>query len=260
MKLNYRWASLIVFFIQNSLLVIVLRLCAMYSSQVGDYITTTAVLFAEIIKALLSLVIIFITEADSDRVQFVTIIKSAFIDDYYDCIRLSIPSVLYCIQNNLQYIIDSAPLFLVVYQLKIVTTAIFYATVLANRRLPIKEWMTIVLLALGVSMVESSQKDIQSHHPGTITGMVAVIIACFTSGFAGVYFEKIVKSSRSSIWVINLQMSIISCLISIVSAHTVIAAASVTTSVTISVSISLIAAVTVALALTVAITVYSVTL
>lgn len=30
------------------------------------------------------------------------------------------------------------------------------------------------------------------------------------SGVAGVYFEKILKSSRSSIWVINMQMSLLS--------------------------------------------------
>ena len=40
-----------------------------------------------------------------------------------------------------------------------------------------------------------------------LLGLGAVIVSCLSSGFAGVYFEKILKHSKGSIWLRNIQMS-----------------------------------------------------
>ena len=37
-------------------------------------------------------------------------------------------------------------------------------------------------------------------------GLVAVLFACCSSGFAGVYFEKILKGTKPSIWLRNIQL------------------------------------------------------
>jgi len=37
-------------------------------------------------------------------------------------------------------------------------------------------------------------------------GLLAVIVACLTSGFSGVYFEKILKGSKTSLWIRNIQL------------------------------------------------------
>lgn len=37
-------------------------------------------------------------------------------------------------------------------------------------------------------------------------GVIAILIACISSGFAGVYFEKILKETKLSIWVRNIQL------------------------------------------------------
>lgn len=37
-------------------------------------------------------------------------------------------------------------------------------------------------------------------------GLVAVLVACCSSGFAGVYFEKILKESKQSVWIRNIQL------------------------------------------------------
>ncbi len=37
-------------------------------------------------------------------------------------------------------------------------------------------------------------------------GLVAVLVACCSSGFAGVYFEKILKETKQSVWVRNIQL------------------------------------------------------
>lgn len=51
----------------------------------------------------------------------------------------------------------------------------------------------------------STQKDAEGQNP--FIGLVAVVVSCLSSGFAGVYFEKILKHSKGSIWLRNIQMS-----------------------------------------------------
>ena len=41
-----------------------------------------------------------------------------------------------------------------------------------------------------------------------MVGLIAVVISCLSSGFAGVYFEKILKGSSASVWVRNVQLGI----------------------------------------------------
>lgn len=39
-------------------------------------------------------------------------------------------------------------------------------------------------------------------------GLIAVVISCLSSGFAGVYFEKILKGTAASVWMRNVQLGI----------------------------------------------------
>lgn len=132
-------------------------------------------------------------------------------------IRIAVPAVLYLIQNNLQYVsianLDAAT-FQVLYQLKILTTALFSVTLLQKKILPM-QWAAIVLLMCGVAMVQqdpSSTKPEENVNHNMFLGLITVLLACCCSGFAGVYFEKILKhqSSKTSLWERNIQMGIIS--------------------------------------------------
>eukprot|EP00598_Pedospumella_elongata_P009295 CAMPEP_0185002984 /NCGR_PEP_ID=MMETSP1098-20130426/75268_1 /TAXON_ID=89044 /ORGANISM="Spumella elongata, Strain CCAP 955/1" /LENGTH=485 /DNA_ID=CAMNT_0027530573 /DNA_START=55 /DNA_END=1509 /DNA_ORIENTATION=- len=208
--LDPKWLSLAGFILQNTLLIIGLKACIINSSHsMSSYIASTAVILAEILKFILSTLACFFIDCKGNYTLFKEVIYTVLMEEGADVMKLCVPAILYTIQNNLQYVIEEAPLFLVLYQAKIITTALFYSTML-NRRMNSKEWMCIVALTLGVGMVESSQMEIVPNHVGKIAGVVAVIFACLTSGVAGVYFEKILKSSRSSIWVINMQMSLLS--------------------------------------------------
>lgn len=127
------------------------------------------------------------------------------------------------IQNNLQYLGAShlpAAVFQVLVQMKIITTALFSVTML-SRQLSLMQWISIVALGGGIGMVQVSQTMDQStsveNQESNFIGIVAVLISCLTSGFAGVYFEKVLKTNNTSIWVRNIQLAFIGIIISLVS-------------------------------------------
>ena len=95
------------------------------------------------------------------------------------------------------------------YDCKVITTALFY-TYMLDRGFSLKEWSTIIALTFGIASVQSAESDVHYHHASEVVGTLSVIFACLTSGFAGVFFEKTLKDSKSSIWMINFQLSLIS--------------------------------------------------
>jgi solute carrier family 35 (UDP-sugar transporter), member A1/2/3 len=139
-----------------------------------------------------------------------------------------------------------AATFQVTYQLKILTTALFSVTML-GRRLSSRRWLSLVLLTLGVGIVqipsvklpipnstetiskgrfiralsevahqftnrsasyEGMHKDMAPLETmSRSVGLAAVIVACTISGLAGVYFEKVLKQSVTTLWVRNIQLS-----------------------------------------------------
>ncbi|KAI9836714.1 MAG: hypothetical protein M1838_004994 [Thelocarpon superellum] len=56
---------------------------------------------------------------------------------------------------------------------------------------------------------EGIQEDLGLEHPemNASIGLAAVIAACTVSGLAGVYFEKVLKDTPSSLWIRNVQLS-----------------------------------------------------
>jgi solute carrier family 35 (UDP-sugar transporter), member A1/2/3 len=136
-------------------------------------------------------------------------IKSGFL-------KLLVPAVLYTLQNNLQFVaatnLDAAT-FQVTYQCKILTTALF-AVLMLGQSLSLKKWLSLVILTAGVGCVQipSGTTSTTLQQGNWTVGIAAVAVACLCSGFAGVYFEKVLKNGQSSsIWVRNVQLSV-SCL------------------------------------------------
>ncbi|XP_004872023.1 UDP-galactose translocator isoform X4 [Heterocephalus glaber] len=115
--------------------------------------------------------------------------------------------------NNLQYVAISnlpAATFQVTYQLKILTTALF-SVLMLNRSLSRLQWASLLLLFTGVAIVQAQQAGgggprPLDQNPGA--GLAAVVASCLSSGFAGVYFEKILKGSSGSVWLRNLQLGL----------------------------------------------------
>jgi UDP-galactose transporter len=68
-----------------------------------------------------------------------------------------------------------------------------------------------------VSLAQLSSTDSGGREKeNTTIGFVAVLLAACTSGFSGVYFERILKNSATSLWVRNVQMGLSSIMLAIV--------------------------------------------
>ncbi|KAF7731725.1 hypothetical protein EC973_008897 [Apophysomyces ossiformis] len=203
--------SLVVLVAQNSLLVLMMRY-----SRIGTeleqalYIASTAVFMAELLKIAACLAVLRYQQR-SWAICARLIHEEIFMKSN-ETLKMLIPSALYALQNNLLYIALSnleAATFQVTYQLKILSTAIF-SVILLGKSLSGRQWFALILLMVGVTLVQSQS---MSSPPMTETqnpwiGLCAVLTSCVSSGFAGCYFEKILKSSTTSMWVRNIQLGI----------------------------------------------------
>ncbi|KAM7405349.1 hypothetical protein PAMP_012617 [Pampus punctatissimus] len=191
-KLKY--ISLAVLVVQNASLILSIRYVR---TLPGDrFFATSAVVMAEILKVLTCLLIILLQKKYT--------------------LKLAVPSLIYTLQNNLQYIAISnlpAATFQVTYQLKILTTALF-SVLMLRKSLSRVQWISLLLLFGGVAIVQVQQEGnkeasvLDSSNQKYMVGLVAVVISCMSSGFAGVYFEKILKGSSASVWLRNVQLGV----------------------------------------------------
>lgn len=147
--------------------------------------------------------------------------------------KLTIPALLYTVQNNMLYTalenLDAAT-YSVCYQTKILTTALF-SMILLSKRLSLTKWAALILLTVGVVLAELSglstkrvasaiagaDVGAEKHVQSPLLGFMCVMAAACTSGFAGVYFEMLLKGSRTSLWIRNIQMGLPSILLSLFS-------------------------------------------
>lgn len=199
------------------------------------YSAAAAVLMVELLKGTISLAVAF-TRLDAPAPQYPST-ASTFCSAWgprallyrfrrlgkevfrSDCWKLSIPAILYVIQNNLQFVAVSnldAATFQVSYQMKILTTAAF-SVLLLRRNLSAMKWAALLCLAIGVGIVQiqsgsSGSSHSAQHDMNAFKGFMAVVAACFTSGLAGVYFEMVLKNSQGDLWVRNVQLSLFSLL------------------------------------------------
>jgi len=133
--------------------------------------------------------------------------------DVMELLKVSVPSLLYTLQNNLLFVALSnlsGAVYQVTYQLKILTTAVL-SVVILGKTLGGTKWTALVTLTAGVSLIQfprgSSSSASESAEGNSFVGLIAVLSACVTSGLAGVYLEKILKQTDASIWLRNIQLA-----------------------------------------------------
>lgn len=211
-KPNLKYISLVLLTLQNALLILVMRYVR---TRAGDmFLSTSAVVMSEMLKFVACLFIIFIEEGSFTRWK--NHLHENIVLQPMDCLKISVPSIIYTLQNNLLYLAVSnleAATFQVTYQLKILTTALF-SVLMLSKALSKMQWVALLILFVGVATVQLqphdqkvSEKVATEQNP--LVGLVAVIVSCLMSGFAGVYFEKILKGTKQTIWLRNVQLGFI---------------------------------------------------
>eukprot|EP00924_Labyrinthula_sp_SR-Ha-C_P008603 maker-scaffold_37-snap-gene-1.48-mRNA-1 protein AED:0.01 eAED:0.01 QI:47/1/1/1/1/1/2/27/370 len=225
-----KWVSLVLMFLQNSATPLIFRKATTSSTGEDAYSVSAAVVMGELIKLLLSLCLVF------GEVYFS--IPNLFQKIYFDIIKkpkdtlkLFVPAILYFIQNVLlQKAVSNLPaaLFQVTYQGKTLVVA-FFSVFLLKKQLSRYKWSAILLMAIGIATVqlskntENSQSSMANAEEQSISlGLFYVLCGCFSSGFAGVYFEKMLKGTQNevnakkpSMWIRNIQLASFSILIGI---------------------------------------------
>ncbi|XP_054150599.1 LOW QUALITY PROTEIN: UDP-galactose translocator-like [Melozone crissalis] len=214
-----KYASLGVLVLQNASLVLSIRYVRTLPGE--RFLPTTAVVMAEAMKGSACLLLLLIQHRGSVRQTAVTL-HEAVVGQFGDTLRLAVPSLIYTLQNNLQYVAISnlpAATFQVTYHLKILTTALF-SVLLLGTALSRLQWLSLALLFAGGGAGAGGAGSGRAGRRGrcrrpqaprgrrraTPWGWAAVAASCLSSGFAGVYFERLLKRSGGSIWLRNVQL------------------------------------------------------
>jgi len=207
-----KYLSLITLTGQNAILGLSMRYAR---TRPGDmFISTTAVFMAELVKLITCLGLVWNAE-DRSVTKWWEALHSTIVRQPLDTVKVMVPSAVYLIQNNLLYVAASnldVATYQITYQLKILTTAMFAVTMLGKKLIP-TQWVSLLALIVGVAMVQLSDvKESASAGPdqSKFIGFTAALSACLLSGFAGVYFEKILKGSDVSVWMRNVQLALLS--------------------------------------------------
>lgn len=217
--------AIVALILQNSGLALTMRLSRTKSSSVA-YITSTAVLLSEAVKFILSWCIHIHQQRSSeeDLGPYLGVNGGRelglrdMVEDVEGLASVAIPSALYVFQNNLQYIAMSslpAAVYQVLVQMKLITAALLSKWYL-KKDISVIQWISILVLTIGVIIVQSSIHSgvagIIVPHTNLALGLTAVGLSCVTSGFAGVRLEKTLKNGKGTLWVRNIQISLVSML------------------------------------------------
>jgi solute carrier family 35 (UDP-sugar transporter), member A1/2/3 len=233
-----RYGSLGVLVAQDTALVLLLRSSRDSHSEGPMYLASTAVLMMEIIKLICCCLMILNGVGRGSINRLIHVISFEVLVPV-EMVKLSVPACLYLVQNNLLYFALShlrATPYKVTYNLKIITGAFFSVTML-GQKLGFRKWVSLAALMVGVSIVQLNKHEAvtaetdphtdadpaeaieklqaQEDPQGQFLGFLAVFAAAVTSGFCGVYQQRILQRSGGNIWVRNAQMGLSSCIFGI---------------------------------------------
>ena len=161
-------------------------------------------------------------------------LRDKVLSDRVKLLQLSVPSLLYVVQNNLLYVAIgnlTPAVFQVTYQLKLILSA--GLTVVAfDRKLLRRQWGAIALLFGGIALCNKPSKrggggggggggDDPEDADQPVLGVLAAVGASAISAMAGVFMEKVLKGKEAkpadprgaaaaapqSLWLKNVQLS-----------------------------------------------------
>jgi len=191
--------------VENSFVVLAMRTA---SAQDGHVFSNSSVVATTEALKLVASVLALLASKKSKFFQYV---REEVVDEPGDMLKFCVPAVLYVMQQLFILVALSsldAPVFQVSYQIKIFISAAL-SILLLQIQLTLHHWVSLIVLFCGVVLVNlrDAVKDERNEHHNIFLGLVCIIFASFSTSFAGVYLEKILKGSNHSLWLRNLQLS-----------------------------------------------------
>uniref|UniRef100_A0A3B5LFT0 Solute carrier family 35 member A3b n=1 Tax=Xiphophorus couchianus TaxID=32473 RepID=A0A3B5LFT0_9TELE len=168
-----KYLSLGVLVLQTTSLVLTMRYSRTQKEDGPRYLASSAVVAAEVLKIFTCTFIVFMENKYSLRAMNL-LLKEEIVKKPVETMKLAVPAGIYTLQNNLLYV------------------------ALSNLDAATYQWPT-----------DSTGEQKVLTAGSQVVGVAAVLTACMSSGFAGVYFEKILKETKQSVWVRNIQLGTI---------------------------------------------------
>ena len=199
-----KYVSLILMLIQNSGFVLMMRYSRQQQqeAQVEQYSVAVVIVMQEFFKLVLCLAMIATTQSTSAALE--ALVQPREIS------RVAIPAACFTLQNNILYVALSnlePLLFQISYQIKTLLTALLSVKIL-RRVLSRWQWLSQLLLTVGVVMAQMGEPAKKQQAPSDgaggdaaapqrslLLGMSAVLTAAFSSSYASVYFERLLKET-----------------------------------------------------------------
>jgi len=198
-------AALSFLVVSRSLLVTLSKTGAGYSYDPGSVVMIT-----EVMKFLLATA--FLMHDESKRRSVLRIVKEDL--DQRVAALYIIPALLYAIQNLIVFralVYLAPPTFELFSNLKIVTTAIVFRFAM-NQQLNQVQWAAVFLLFLGTvlgtlsSQSSAAPKSIFDTSDAAFLGFLLCLTYSILSAIAGIYTEKLLKGSRQSTHLQNMEI------------------------------------------------------
>jgi UDP-sugar transporter A1/2/3 len=208
---SLRAVSLVSLVVQNVLLVVMIKYARLHPAADGlPFLGTVLVACENVLK----LVVCLACEAWQDGLSPGALAQSLRSElSSADMLKVAVPGLLYTLQTNLLFVGVSnldVGVYQVLAQVKIGTTA-FFSVVMLGKRLSLVQVQSLLLLAAGAAAVELSAVSGGAHgddDANPVLGAFAVVAASLSSGFASVYFEKLLKHGRPvSLFMRNIQLA-----------------------------------------------------
>lgn len=223
--------SFVLLTLQTAAVVLLMRYSRLQPLEPGvpSFAITAAVTCAEVGKCMFGIIVTLyqiMTDTQSQRKQNALVqLKNEVFNDWRLVLKMSVPAILYMIQNNLLFTaLDNldAAFYQIIYQLKMFTAAIL-AVIMIKRRYTKYQWLSFLCLAVGailanLSVVDDKNGDAEKEEKerNQMMGILCVLAATLTSGFSGVYMEIQLKGSKQTLYIKNIQLAMfgaLSCLI-----------------------------------------------
>ncbi|KAE9357225.1 hypothetical protein PF008_g3263 [Phytophthora fragariae] len=220
---SLKHVSFVMLVLQNTALSIVSK----YSRATAGpkYRPSSVVLLVELLKFLLCYLMLLHTKRGNVSASLRTLRLEVFADRK-GLTKMAVLAFLYALQNMFALVaydyVDVAT-YQIVYQLKIITTAMFML-VLLHRRFSLVQWGAMLALMAGVAICSYSRLPAGDAHVDEAAvskrfiGICVMVGLAVNSGLAAAYFERVMKSHKAvatqqtldPLWTRNLQLSAIS--------------------------------------------------